>query len=84
LNFLRGRYAGELPVQGGLPMAEVHVDSLLKHFESLPDPRSERNRQHLLMDVIAIAVCGVLVGCEGPTAIRLWSQEKEDWLSRFL
>lgn len=58
--------------------------SLLKHLESLPDPREERNRKHLLTDVVAIAVCGVLVGCDGPTAIRLWAGEREDWLRGFL
>lgn len=58
--------------------------SLLKHVESLPDPRDERNRRHLLQDIVVIAVCGVLVGCDGPTAIRLWSQQKEAWLREFL
>ncbi len=58
--------------------------SLLKHLESLPDPRSERNRKHLLVDVVAIAVCGVLVGCDGPTAIRLWAEQREEWLRGFL
>jgi len=58
--------------------------SLLKHLESLPDPRAEKNRKHLLVDVVAIAVCGVLVGCDGPTAIRLWAEQREDWLRGFL
>lgn len=60
------------------------VASLLKHLESLPDPRAEKNRKHLLVDVVAIAVCGVLVGCDGPTSIRLWAGEREDWLRGFL
>ena len=30
----------------------------VKHFESLPDPRHTRNRRHLLVDVIVVAVCG--------------------------
>ncbi len=58
--------------------------SLLEQSESLPDPRAEKNRQHLLVDVVAIAVCGVLVGCDGPTAIRLWAEQREDWLRGFL
>jgi predicted transposase YbfD/YdcC len=62
----------------------VKPGSLLKHLESLPDPRAEKNRKHLLVDVVAIAVCGVLVGCDGPTAIRLWAEQREDWLRRFL
>ena len=62
----------------------VSLDSVVKHFEALPDPRDDRNRRHLLVDVIAIAVCGVIVGCEGPTAIVRWAKAKEDWLGRLL
>ena len=62
----------------------VSLDSVIKHFESLPDPRHTRNRHHLLVDVIVIAVCGVIVGCEGPTAIVRWAKVKEDWLRQLL
>ncbi|QDU90493.1 Transposase DDE domain protein [Pirellulimonas nuda] len=65
-------------------MKTASPSSLLKHLESLPDPRHQRNRKHLLVDVVAIAVCGVLVGCDGPTAIRLWAEQREDWLRGFL
>lgn len=64
--------------------SEVMIDSIVKHFESLPDPRHTRNRRHLLVDVIVIAVCGVMVGCEGPTAIALWAKTKRDWLRTLL
>ena len=67
-------------------MADVTVsfDSIVKHFESLPDPRHTRNRHHLLVDIVVIAVCGVIVGCEGPTAIERWAKAKKDWLEKFL
>jgi len=65
-------------------MAVVAPISIVKHFESLPDPRHERNRRHLLVDVIVIAVCGVIAGCEGPTAIHRWAKVKEDWLRDLL
>ena len=63
-------------------MADVAIsfESIVKHFEPLPDPRHTRNRRHLLGDIIAIAVCGVIVGCEGPTAMAWWAREKKDWL----
>jgi predicted transposase YbfD/YdcC len=70
--------------QGGCVMAIVSSKSIVKHFESLPDPRHQRNRRHLLVDVIVIAVCGVMVGCEGPTAIHRWAKAKEDWLRELL
>jgi len=50
----------------------------------LPDPRHTRNRRHLLVDVIVIAVCGVIVGCDGPTAIVRWAKAKKDWLGQLL
>lgn len=64
--------------------ATVSLDSVVKYFESLPDPRHTRNRRHLLVDVIVIAVCGVIVGCEGPTAIERWAKAKKDWLGQWL
>lgn len=60
------------------------LGSIVRHFESLPDPRHHRNRRHLLGDVITISVCGVIVGCDGPTAIAQWAKAKEDWLEQFL
>ena len=62
----------------------VGLHSIVRHFESLPDPRHERNRRHLLVDVITIAVCGVIVGCTGPTAIERWAKAKKDWLEQWL
>jgi len=62
----------------------VRLRSIVKHFESLPDPRHERNRRHLLVDVMTIAVCGVIVGCSGPTAIERWAKAKEEWLKQLL
>jgi predicted transposase YbfD/YdcC len=58
--------------------------SIVRYFDALPDPRHHRNRLHLLTDIITIAVCGVIVGCDGPTAIRAWAEAKEDWLGRVL
>jgi len=48
--------------------------SVARYFEALPDPRHHRNRRHLLGDVITNAVYGVIVGCDGPTAIRMWAK----------
>ena len=48
----------------------VTVESLGSYFESLADPRHTRNRKHLFTDIVVIAVCGLVCGCDGPTAIR--------------
>jgi len=62
----------------------VSLQSVVQHFESLPDPRDSRNRRHLLVDVIVISVCGVIVGCKGPTSIQRWAKAKQEWLSTVL
>ena len=62
----------------------VRLSSIVKHFESLDDPRHDRNRRHLLVDVMTISVCAVIVGCSGPTAIVRWAKAKKDWLHEVL
>jgi predicted transposase YbfD/YdcC len=62
----------------------VNVEAIGSFFESLSDPRHARNRKHLLTDVVVIAVCGMVCGCEGPTAIHRWATQRHDWLRQFL
>lgn len=63
---------------------QASVESIIDHFRSLPDPRHTKNQRHLLVEVIVISVCGVIVGCEGPTAIERWAKAKQDWLKQTL
>jgi len=62
----------------------VNVESIGSYFESLSDPRHTRNRKHLLVDIVVIAVCGMLCGSDGPTAIHRWAANRLDWLQQFL
>jgi len=62
----------------------VTVESIGSYFESLADPRHTRNRKHLFIDIVVIAVCGLVCGCDGPTAIRRWATNRVDWLKLFL
>lgn len=62
----------------------VDVGSVGSYFESLSDPRHSRNRKHLLVDIIVIAVCGMICGCEGPTGIHRWASCRHEWLSQYL
>ena len=62
----------------------VNVESIGSYFQSLSDPRHTRNRKHLLADIVVISVCGMVCGCDGPTAIHRWAANREDWLARFL
>jgi hypothetical protein len=62
----------------------VSVEAIGSYFESLSDPRPTRNRKHLLIDVVVIAVCGMVCGCDGPTAIHRGAANRHDWRSQFL
>jgi len=55
-----------------------------KHFEGLNEPRLERCRQHKLLDIITIALCGVICGAEGWTEIEAFGNAKEQWFKEFL
>ena len=62
----------------------VAVESISSYFESPTDPRHTRNRKHLFLAIVVIAVCGLVCGCDGPTAIRHWAANRSDWLKGFL
>ena len=76
---------GRSPISRMSLMAKlVDVGTIGCYFESLSDPRHTRNRKHLLVDIAVIAVCGILCGCEGPTAIHRWAVLQADWLIQYL
>jgi predicted transposase YbfD/YdcC len=65
-------------------VCDREVRGILKHFAAMPDPRSTINQHHLLVDVIVIAMCGVLAGADGPAAIERWAVLHETWLRNHL
>ena len=54
------------------------------HFQDLKDPRVERTRKHPLINIVFIAVCGVLSGANSFTAIHEFGYDRRTWLARFL
>src|SRR3954468_23050057 len=61
----------------------VNVEPIGSYFQSLADPRHTRNRKHLLLDIVVIAVCGLVCGCDGPTAIHRWASQRLEGLPAF-
>ena len=41
---------------------EPEIGSIKKHFGKIKDPRIERTKRHNLLDIILIAICGVICG----------------------
>jgi predicted transposase YbfD/YdcC len=54
------------------------------YFRRLRDPRRRHRRLHLLLDIIAIAICAILCGANDWQEIVTWAQRRHAWLSRFL
>ena len=54
------------------------------HFALLPDPRADRGQDHLLLDIVTVALCAVLCGADGWVAVATFGRAKERWLRTFL
>ena len=65
-------------------MEEQAGHSLWAAFSGVNDPRLERTKDHLLLDIIVMAVCGVICGADNWVEIEAWGREKESWLRQFL
>ena len=58
--------------------------SLVEHFASLEDPRVLKKNQHKLLDIVVIAICGIICGADDWVAIAEFGRSKESWFRRFL
>lgn len=58
--------------------------SIASHFAMLSDPRQAMNQEHLLLDSLVIAICGVIAGGDDWVAVADFGQAKADWFRRFL
>ena len=65
-------------------MADPVNASIVEHFQTLEDPRIERTKKHLLLDILIIAVCTLLTGGEGFQDMELFGKSKRHWLQTFL
>jgi predicted transposase YbfD/YdcC len=58
--------------------------TIFEHFKDLEDPRIERTKKHLLLDIIALAICAVISGADGWEDIEAYGKDKYEWLRGFL
>jgi predicted transposase YbfD/YdcC len=58
--------------------------SIRRHFGKLKDPRVLGRSRHLLIDVVAIAICGTICGCQDWQQIEAWAENRQSWLQKFL
>ncbi len=60
------------------------IASFHHHFQDLQDPRVERTRKHPLINIIFIAVCGVLSGANAIAGIHEFAVDRRSWFARYL
>jgi hypothetical protein len=65
-------------------MTQVPDYSIAEHFGELKYPRSGRTVDHYLMDILTIAICGVICGADDWVAIEEFGRAKEEWFRTFL
>lgn len=62
----------------------VRPASLLEHFSALSDPRQRWRVVYPLPEILLLVLCATLSGMEDFVEIRLWGEERLDFLRRFL
>jgi hypothetical protein len=65
-----------MEAEGKLRVADVFVGIL--------EPRQARKVKHELVELLVIAVCGVLAGADDFVEIEEWAREKLDWFRQYL
>lgn len=64
-------------------MATAKKPTVTEYFSQISDPRSD-NKRHKLIDIIAIAICGVICNADTFAHIVEFGNAKHDWLKKFL
>src|SRR5580704_4132094 len=64
--------------------ATPRLGSIRKHFRSLKDPRVVGRARHRLIDLVVLAICGVIANCDDWPDIALFARKRASWFKRFL
>ena len=65
-------------------MSNTPVATVAGHFSNLEDPRVRGRIGHHLLDIIVIAICGVICGADSWVEVETFGRAKEKWLKSFL
>lgn len=65
-------------------MKKLKAQSLFDSLQQISDPRVERTKRHLLVDILTITICAVICGAESWEEIAEFGRSKREWFARFL
>jgi len=60
------------------------LPSLSDCFADLDDPRVERGKRHHLIDIVTLAVCGIISGADNWVEIEEFGNAKIEWFRQFM
>lgn len=64
--------------------ATTTVGTIKRYFRRLKDPRVVGRSRHLLVDIVALGICGIIADCDDWSETVLFAQKRLTWFRRFL
>ena len=58
-------------------------EGFLDHFEDFPDHRIDRKKLYTVQEILIVALCGIICGCEGWEDLEDYGKTKLDFLKKF-
>ena len=58
---------------------EVEGKSLVEYFSEIKDPRIDRSKLYKLEDILVMAVCALLCGCDNFVEIADFCESRREW-----
>ena len=67
-----------------MALQQNSLERVREYFEELEDPRVGRAKRHELLDIVVIAVCGIICSADTWVDIEEFGKAKEEWFRTFL
>lgn len=65
-------------------MENTPAANIALYFSGLKDPRVERTKAHKLLDILVLAICAIICGCDDWEAIADYGRDQQAWFAKFL
>jgi predicted transposase YbfD/YdcC len=65
-------------------MEDKILPAIENHFGDLSDPRIDRTKLHMLLDILVIAICAVIAGADNWEDVEEFGKARLEWFRTFL